>query len=226
MGDSKYYSVVRDEVKKLIKEYCKEGAHDIYHLDRVYKMALYINEKDKLNGDLDILCLASYMHDLHRLQLKDDVELKHSDDIEEIFNDICLKLKIDNNLVEKIKECIKLTDKHSFCGDVIKELESPIEGIILRDSDNLDSLGAVGIARAFMFGQYIGEEMYDPNQKLNDREYDLTSRSSSIIHHFYEKLFKLEYDMITNTAKEIAKDRVDYMEEYLNRFFEEFDVII
>ena len=46
MGDSKYYSVVRDEVKKLIKEYCKEGAHDIYHLDRVYKMALYINEKD------------------------------------------------------------------------------------------------------------------------------------------------------------------------------------
>ncbi|WP_024613465.1 HD domain-containing protein [Clostridium sp. Ade.TY] len=226
MEYSKYYSIVRDEVKKLIKEYCKEGAHDIYHLDRVYKMALYINEKDNLNGDLDILCLASYMHDLHRLQLKDDIELKHSDDIDEIFNEVCNRLNLRDELIEKLKECIVLTDKHSFCGDVIEESESQIEGIILRDADNLDSLGAVGIARAFMFGQYIGEEMYDPNEKLEDREYDLTSRSSSIIHHFYEKLFKLEYDMITNVGKEIAKERVDYMEEYLNRFFEEFDVIV
>lgn len=226
MGASNYYSSVRNKIKKLIEMYGKEGAHDIYHLDRVYKMALYINEKDKLNANLDVLCLAAYMHDLHRLQISENVELKHSGDIDEIFNEICEELKINEPLKENVRECIELTDKHSFCNDVIPEEDMPIEGIILRDSDNLDSLGAVGIARAFMFGQYIGEDMYNPDEKLSDAEYNLIKKSSSIVHHFYEKLFKLEYDMITISAKNIAKERLDYMEEYLNKFFEEFEVII
>ncbi|MBY0755226.1 HD domain-containing protein [Clostridium sardiniense] len=222
---SKYYNSVREEMIKLLSKHCKEGAHDIYHLDRVYKMAKLINEKEGLSGDEDVLCLSSYMHDLHRLQMNDEVELKHSHEMGIIFYELCIKLELDMELIKKIKECIESTDKHCFLGD---ELESdlPIEAIILKDADNLDSLGAVGIGRAFMFGEHIGEKMYDPHTNLDGGHYNLTEKSKSIVHHFYEKLFRLEEDMGTNIGRRIAKNRIDYMEEYLNRFFEEFEVIL
>ncbi|MEG1002185.1 HD domain-containing protein [Clostridium sp.] len=219
---SKYYNLVREEMLKLINKHCKDGAHDIYHLDRVYKMALYINKKENLNGDEDIICLASYMHDIHRLKVDCNEELRHSHEMGIVFYELCIRLNLHKDIIKKVKLCIECTDKHSFSEGEDYNINIPIEAIALKDSDNLDSIGAIGIARAFMFGQYINEDMYNDRIKLDDNGYNLIKKSESIIHHFYEKLLKLESDMITNSGKVIAKERTDYMENYLNKFFEEF----
>lgn len=222
---SKYYSLIREEMENVINKYSKEGAHDIYHLDRVYKMAKYINDKEKLNCDEDILCLASYMHDIHRLSFDGD-NIKHSHDLGIVFYEICIKLDLQKDLIKKIKACIEATDKHNFNLENKKDENMSKESIVLQDADNLDALGTIGIGRAFMFGAYMQEKMYDPKFKLDEDEYDLTKKSKSIIHHFYEKLLKLELDMNTQTGKDIANKRTNYMEDYLNRFFEEFEVIV
>jgi uncharacterized protein len=45
----------------------------------------------------------------------------------------------------------------------------------------------------------------------------------TIINHFYEKLFKLESMMNTHTAKWIAKDRHNFMVEFIDEFKAEWD---
>jgi uncharacterized protein len=44
---------------------------------------------------------------------------------------------------------------------------------------------------------------------------------STAINHFYEKLLKLKDLIHTQTGKQIAKQRHEFMEKYLEQFFQE-----
>ena len=49
------------------------------------------------------------------------------------------------------------------------------------------------------------------------------SNISTIVNHFYEKTFNLKELMNTETAEVLAVSRENYMKEYLNRFYEEWN---
>ena len=56
--------------------------------------------------------------------------------------------------------------------------------------------------------------------ETDDTHYDQWSPSA--IKHFYEKLLKLKSLMHTETAKQLAAQRHQYMENFINQFFEEW----
>ena len=47
--------------------------------------------------------------------------------------------------------------------------------------------------------------------------------NSTTINHFYEKLFNLADMMNTDTAKEMAKGREEYMKTFVDTFMAEWD---
>ena len=73
----------------------------------------------------------------------------------------------------------------------------------MQDADRLDAIGAVGSARTFAFGGEHGRSL------------------DSSIQHFYEKLLLLKDEMNTDTAREIAEERHNYMLEFLERYKKE-----
>ena len=123
--------------------------------------------------------------------------------------------------VDKICYCIEYHEEYNWNGNNVDD----INALILQDADNLDAIGAIGIGRTFAYSGAKNRPMYDKNIPLNEEnDYDeANSGDESTIHHCYHKLFKLGDNMNTNTAKELAKKRVEYMKDFVKEFLDEWN---
>ena len=84
----------------------------------------------------------------------------------------------------------------------------------MQDADRLDAIGAIGIARTFSVGGSENRSLYNPKDPFSesDRELDDTRWT---LDHIKKKLLK--NSMHTKTAKEMAKQRTDFIESFLNQ---------
>jgi uncharacterized protein len=101
-----------------------------------------------------------------------------------------------------------------------KQPETP-EARVLFDADKLDSIGAVGIGRAFLFAGEVGAKLHDkavdPEKSLPYSEEDTAYR---------EYLVKLRYvkdRMLTASGLELAKERHQFMTDFFERLNREVD---
>jgi uncharacterized protein len=90
-----------------------------------------------------------------------------------------------------------------------------LEAKLLSDADNLDALGAVGIARCFTYGGELGEVIHDPAVGPAN---DDTADGATQHNHFYKKLLDLPGRMYTDAGREVADDRATFVEAFLDRF--------
>ncbi|MGE1163558.1 HD domain-containing protein [Peribacillus simplex] len=206
-----------DLTEKYVYDQLKSDAsgHDWFHIDRVRKLALHI-AKEERKGNEFIIELAALLHDIPDDKLNRDAD-EGSKKLDEWFDEI--KLEIDS--VNAIKQIINTISYSSG------QLKLPsIEAEIVQDADRLDAIGAIGIARTFAFGGKKGQPMFDPSLSIREsmtKEEYRTGKSSSI-HHFYEKLLRLQDMLNTCTAKRIASERHEYMVRFLEEFNKEWDV--
>ena len=90
------------------------------------------------------------------------------------------------------------------------------------DLDRLDALGAICIARIFSRAGYKELPLYDPN--MPPKEYSSKESKSTALNHFYEKILKLKPKTFkTKLAQKIAKERYEYIEEFIDRFLKEWN---
>ncbi|GAA0480715.1 HD domain-containing protein [Salinibacillus aidingensis] len=185
--------------------------HDQWHMKRVVKLAKQLAEKEK--ADSFICQLAAYVHDIPDEKLVNDIEAA----VKEIFT--FLK---DEGVPEQVRHQIWLAFKDvSFKGNHM--VPETLEGKIVQDADRLDALGAIGIARTFAYGGATGAKMFNPKSVDTVQKQDYRSHDKTTINHFYEKLLKLKDLMNTESAKKMAADRHQYMEQFLNRFYAEWN---
>lgn len=190
------------------------SGHDYFHTMRVYQMATRIAIEE--NADLQLVQLAALLHDVDDRKLSPETcENK----------DRAMAFMRSRNLAEDVIEQIKeIIDEVSFMG---KDSVVPktLEGKCVQDADRLDALGAMGIARAFAYGGNHNRVMYDPEipPAMNMGKEEYQNHVSTTVNHFYEKLFLLKDMMNTDSAKEIAEHREQYMKEYIDEFMDEWE---
>ncbi len=127
------------------------------------------------------------------------------------------------DIIEKVLFIIK---NISFKNRAEAPENLPIELKIVQDADRIDAIGAIGIARTFNFGGFKNNLMYDPEikPKLNMPKEEYKKSDGTTINHFYEKLLLLKDLMNTRKGKEIAAERHDFMLQFLDQFYKEWNV--
>jgi len=190
--------------------------HDWWHIERVRNNAKLINKSEKADGLITDLALL--LHDIG-----DRKVINKEEDDYSIAENFLIEQKIPNKIIEQVMFIIK---NMSFSKSLNKKRDDVSkEFYVVQDADRLDAIGAIGIARAFAYGGKKERPLYDPTkkaQKINTTE-NYRKLNSSTFHHFEEKLLLLKDLMNTKTAKQIAKDRNDYMKKYLKQFLDEWD---
>ncbi|MFZ2193014.1 MAG: HD domain-containing protein [Candidatus Moraniibacteriota bacterium] len=222
----KYQKIMGFVEKEL---YC--SAHDLDHVMRVYNMALRI-AKDEKNVDLDVLKSATLLHDIARVKEDNDKSGKtcHAMESANMSEKILISLNYPKDKIEKIKKCI-LSHRYKT-----ESRAQTIEEKILFDADKLDSLGAIVIMRAGMWlgrnnanifpkmtlEKYIKENLV--GGKINGRIKDASKHCIYYEHEIKNK--KLPGAMHTKSGKKIAKERLKFLDKFLDRLKKEAEGIL
>jgi uncharacterized protein len=202
-----------DFVKKQLEK--AEGGHDWFHIERVYKNALLIAKEETCN--LEVVQLAALLHDI--------ADSKFHNGDESIGPKVARDFLTKENVSEAtISHVVAIIENISFKGGNFEKNFHSKELEIVQDADRLDAIGAIGIARTFNYGGFKNSAIYNPeilpNLSMSKEEYKKSTAPT--INHFYEKLLLLKDKMNTKTGKKIAQKRHNFMELYLEQFYEEW----
>lgn len=163
--------------------------HGDDHVERVKRLAEFIAVQE--GADLEVIRVAAELHDIAR------GADNHALDGAEIAGKILAERGYGKDFIEKVKHCIAA---HSFSSGVLPET---LEAKVLSDADKLDAMGAVGVARAFMFAGETGRCIEDS------------------LKHFEDKLLRLKDLLNTRTARKIGKKRHSILKIFYKRLKDE-----
>ena len=184
-----------------------EPAHDALHVRRVMAHARTIATAE--GADVDVVETAALLHELHNLP-KDHPDSALSG--ERCADEAAALLRAyscDDPFVTRVEYCIRV---HSFSRGIVPET---LEARVLQDADRLDAIGAIGIARCFATTAVMGRPFYavdDPfcrERAPVDKEF--------AVDHFYKKLLLVGERMHTGTALRMARERTDFLRQYLQQ---------
>ncbi len=188
-----------------------DGSHDLAHIHRVWVNAQRIQRVE--GGDLEVLLAAAVLHDCVAVEknspLRGQASTLSADKAASILADVGWPLA----RVEQVAHAVKT---HSYSAGFEAQT---LEARILQDSDRLDAIGAVGIARCFYVSGRMGSALYDfENPAARGRGYQ---DAAYAIEHFHTKLLKLASGFKTREGSRLAAERHARLEGYLAGFMEE-----
>ncbi|MFH1968314.1 MAG: HD domain-containing protein [bacterium] len=212
-----------EKIKKIVEKELKEcSGHNFDHVMRVYNMALHLAEGEKV--DMEVIRLAALLHDIGGKKETSDATGKtdHAIESAKMAKPILEKLGFSKDKITHICDCII---SHRYKTD---NQSKTLEAKILFDADKLDAAGAIGLARGFAWigknrayiykkadniDKYIAENL--DGGKINGRIKDKSKHSAHI--EFEIKIKFLADKLYTKKAKIIAKERIKYSKDFLDR---------
>src|SRR5690606_23377935 len=200
-------------VKQQLKD--AEGGHDWFHIQRVFNNSLLIAEDE--NVDLFVVQLGALLHDIA------DSKFHNGDETigPKIAREFLTSIDVADDVIEHV---VNIIENISFKGGNEARKFTSLELQVVQNADRLDAIGATGIARTFNYGGFKNRALYHPdiapNLTMSKEEYK--NSEAPTINHFYEKLLLLKDRMNTKTGKQIALQRHQFMELYLEQFFAEW----
>ena len=194
-------------IKNALSSDISDG-HDFDHTCRVVKHAIALCDEIP-QADRTIVHLAALLHDVARPQeFQSKGAIDHASAGAEIARNFLLQ-HADESIADQVAEAIS---QHRYRSG---NTPSTIEAQILYDADKLDSLGAVGIARSFMFAAKAGAKLH--NTAENALAGDAYSSEDTAYREYLVKLSKLPGKMLTNPGKRSAEALAGFMKKFFDQ---------
>jgi uncharacterized protein len=205
---------------KEIEEFAKKcfdgsrGSHDWDHTQRVCRLSAHIGKAEK--ADLPVLLVAACLHDIgRRYQDKSNGAVCHAEKGAQMAKPLVDKLPLSESQKQNIIHCIS---SHRFRGN--HRPRTP-EAKVLFDADKLDAIGAVGIARAYLFAGEVGARLHNPDARAEDTS--SYSQDDTGFREFKVKLSKIKDRVMTAEGRRLALERHQFMVDFFERFLEEYE---
>lgn len=199
-----------------------DSAHDFEHILRVMHMAERLARAE--GGDVDVVRAAALLHDIARHE--EDTAAKSGepnaspppDHAEVSANDaqaFLVKQGADAQFAARVRAAIL---SHRFRGTA---QPTSLEAKILFDADKLDSIGAIGVARAYAVCGALNQKLYSepPTETVATRAQHNDEHTP--MDEYHVKLKHLRDRFFTPTAQKIAGARDAYMRGFFDQLTRE-----
>jgi uncharacterized protein len=206
------YADIYDFVKSRLQS--APGCHDFDHTLRVLhnaeKLAAELPE-----ADMRVVRLAALLHDIVRPEeMSAKGSFCHAREGAVICADVLKKTGFPQDIIDKTCACIR---SHRFRGD--GPAPASIEAEIIYDADKLDSIGAVGLGRAFHFAGRENARVHNTMEEaLNSEAY---SREDSAYREYLVKLRHVPEKMLTAPGRRRAALRAGFMHDFFEQMKKE-----
>jgi uncharacterized protein len=190
------------------------GSHDWDHTLRVHRLCRRIGAAER--ADLLVTEAAAYLHDIGRAH-QDRVggQLCHAEKGAAMAREMLQGYTLSARRRENILHCIAA---HRFRrGDTPRTVEAKV----LFDADKLDAIGAVGVARAYLFAGELGARLHSP--EVDVVHAPAYSVDDTGYREYMVKLSKIRDRILTATGRRLAEERHRFMTAFFNRFLEEYE---
>jgi uncharacterized protein len=196
-------------------------SHGWDHVLRVEKTAEKISDTEP-SADKFIIKLAALLHDICREQEdRSKGEICHAEQGARDAFSFLHSIGLDVKICSRVSDCIKFHRFRKKSNEENNEQfsEPSIESKILFDADKLDSIGAAGIGRAFLFAGEVGAKLH--NQSDNISGTSSYSEEDTAFREYEVKLKHIRNKLFTEEGKRIARDRDDFMMVFFDRLRKE-----
>jgi len=181
-----------------------DAAHDFDHVLRVLALAERIGRAE--GADMEVLRAAVLLHDVARAE-EERTGVCHAKAGAQRAREI-----LAGHPPAKVEAVAEAIAAHRFRDEVTPQ---SLEAKILYDADKLDSIGAIGVARAFALAGAQGRSLWAPLATCQ-RE-SASPMGHTPIHEFVLKLSRLRNTLFTATARRMAEGRHRYMVAFFQR---------
>jgi uncharacterized protein len=190
------------------------NCHDFAHTTRVLhnaRLLLKFEEEHDVPIQRDVIEAAAVLHDIARPE-------------ETASNGTCCHALLGAKMVpdllatagrkdeDFVNRVMRAVQRHRYRGS---EPPVTIEEKIVFDADKLDSVGAVGIARALHFAGHVGAKLHNREEEaMASAAY---SEEDSAYREYLVKLRWIPQRMLTEPGRAVAVRRVAFMEIFFNQ---------
>ena len=193
-----------------------DAVHDFDHVLRVYRMAERLAQTE--GADLEIVRAAALLHDAEGTTPAAEVRADHHHASAEFAAVVLRSEGWEAERIAAVQHCIRA---HRYRDD--SEPPNTPEAKVLYDADKLDVLGAIGVARVIAYATLAGEPWYaEPSGQFIQTGRKESAEPHSAYHEHLFKLRKIPERMHSATARAIAAQRLQYLEEYFQRLITEW----
>ncbi len=186
-----------------------DPVHGFDHILRVYHMAERLAQAE--GADLEIVRTAALLHDSQGSDPTSGERLSHHEASARFAG---LMLKEEGWSEEKIQAVQHCIRGHRYRGGQV-DLPKTIEAKVIFDADKLDVLGAIGVARTIGYAVQAGQPIYaEPSPQFLLKGQKIDGEPHSSYHEYLFKLRKVKDRLFTETARQIAECRHQFLTDF------------